>query len=170
LREKADLSHSLVRIKVSGPAVPMSRSVIWGLARQVGLDPTRWRLRGAELQTFGGQTFNTLLAALFSRLAPKRRFVPSPESIVGPVLALNLSLNDIRDLADATQRAGDLPLSVAGKFTNPSYFASELSEEMAAQEKRASIPWRPFRRWLDKIEAIDVDGAMPAQPISPRDP
>jgi hypothetical protein len=145
----------------------MSRSVLWGLARQGGLDPTRWRLTGAELQTFGGETFNTLLAALFTRSAPKGRFAPTPERILGPVLALDLSLDDIRGLADATQATGDLPLSVAGKFTNPSLFAGELSTEMAAQEKRASIPWTSFRRWLEKIEAIDLDGAAPAVSSSP---
>ncbi len=75
--------------------------------------------------------------------------------------------NDIRNLADTTQTAGDLPLSVAGKFTNPSLFVSELSAAMAAQEKRASIPWASFRRWLEKIEAIDLDGATPVQPDSP---
>ena len=161
LREKAGRGHPLARIKGTGPAAPMSRSVLWGLSRQGGLDPTRWRLTGAELQTFGGEAFNTLLAALFTRLAPKRRFAPTPERVVGPVLALDLSLDDIRGLADATQAAGDLPLSAAGKFTNPSLFAGELSAEMAAQEKRASIPWASFRRWLEKIEAIDVDGATP---------
>jgi hypothetical protein len=170
LREKAGRGHPLARIKGTGPAAPMSRSVLWGLARQGGLDPTRWRLTGAELQTFGGETFNALLAALFTRLAPKRRFVPMPERIVGPVLALDLSLNDIRNLADTTQTAGDLPLSVAGKFTNPSLFVSELSAAMAAQEKRASIPWASFRRWLDKIEAIDLDGATPVRSASPFEP
>ena len=113
------------------------------------------------MQTFGGETFNTLLAALFTRLTPKRRFAPTPERIVGPVLALDLSLNDIRGLADAAQAAGDLPLSVAAKFTRPSLFAGELSANMAAKEKRASIPWASFHRWLEKIEAIDVDGATP---------
>jgi hypothetical protein len=91
----------------------------------------------------------------------KRRFAPTPERVVGPVLALDLSLDDIRGLADTTQAAGDLPLNAAGKFINPSLFAGELSGEMAAQEKRASVPWAPFRRWLEKIEAIDVDGATP---------
>jgi ATP-dependent Lhr-like helicase len=170
LREKAGRAHPLARIKGTGPAVPMSRSVLSGLARQSGLDPTRWRLTGRELQTFGGETFNTLLAALFTRLAPKRHFAPTPEQVVGPILVLDLSLDDIRGLADAAKDAGDLPLSVAGKFTNPSLFIGELSAKMAAQEKRASIPWASFRRWLDKIEAIDVDGATPAQPASPLAP
>ena len=170
LREMAGRGHPLARIKGTGPAAPMSRSVLWGLARQGGLDPTRWRLTGAELQTFGGVTFNTLLAALFTRFSPRRRFAPAPERIVGPVLALDLSLSDIRGLAEAAQAAGDLPLSVAGKFTNPSLFAGELSAEMAAQEKRASIPWDSFRRWLEKIEAIDLDGATPVQFASPLEP
>lgn len=166
LREKTGRAHPLARIKGTGPAAPMSRSILWGLARQGGFDPTRWRLTGAELQTFGGETFNTLLAALFTRLAPKRRFTPTPERVVGPVLVFDLSIDDIRRLADAAQASGDLPLSVAGKFTNSSLFFGELSAEMGAHEKRASIPWASFRRWLEKIEAIDADGVTPVQSLT----
>ena len=89
------------------------------------------------MQTFGGEAFNTLLAALFTRLAPKRRFAPTPERVVGPVLALDLSLDDIRGLADATQAAGDLPLSAAGKFANPSFSPANYRRKW---QLRRSVP------------------------------
>jgi hypothetical protein len=82
-----------------------------------------------KLQTFGGEAFNTLPAGLFTRLAPKRRFARSPERVVGPVPALDLSLDYIRGLADATQTAGDLPLSVAGKFAGDVPVIVENGEE-----------------------------------------
>jgi hypothetical protein len=57
---------------------------------------------------------------------------------------------------------GDLPVSVAGKFTNPSRYLTELSNGLAAKEKRQSIPWATFNRWLDCIEAINIVGSMPS--------
>jgi hypothetical protein len=141
----------------------MSRSVIWGLARQRGFDPRRWQLDGTELVTWGGETFNTLLAALFARQAPERRFVATPDSVAGPILLLDTSLEAIRELVRSTERAGDLPISIAGKFANPSRYLNELSNQLNAIEKRRSLPWAPFQRWLDRIEGIEVVGSMPIE-------
>ncbi|MBU8536223.1 DEAD/DEAH box helicase [Falsiroseomonas tokyonensis] len=154
-------SQSLARIKGTGPALPVSRSVIWGLARQRGFDPVRWHLSGAELVTWGGETYNTLLGALFARQLPDRRFAVTPDSVAGPVHLLDVSLDFIRELARSAEEAGDLPLSTATKFTSPSRYLNELSPRLAALEKRSSIPWKPFWRWLDRIEAIDQIGSMP---------
>jgi hypothetical protein len=154
-------SQSLARIKGTGLALPISRSVIWGLARQRGFDPLRWHLAGAELVTWGGETYNALLGALFSRQLPDRRFAITPDSVGGPVHLLDVSLDLLRDMARSAEKAGDLPLSAATKFTNPSRYLNELSPQLAALEKRSSVPWKPFCRWLDRIEAIDQIGSMP---------
>ena len=159
---EAPPSQSIARIKGTGSALPMSRSVVWGLARQQGFDPARWQLEGTGLVTWGGETFNALLAALFTRQAPERRFIATPERVLGPVVTLDVSLNAIREVALMAERAGDLPLSVAGKFTTPSRFLNELSPGLVAKEKRQSLPWAPFHRWLDRIGGIDVVGSMPA--------
>jgi hypothetical protein len=74
----------------------MSRSIIWGLARQKGFDPTRWRLEGAGLVTWGGEKFNTLLAALFMRQSTGRRFAALPEEVNGPIFAVDVSVDAIR--------------------------------------------------------------------------
>jgi ATP-dependent helicase Lhr and Lhr-like helicase len=127
-----------------------------------GFDPTRWRLEGARLVTWGGETFNTLLAALFARQFSGRRFAASPEEVSGPIFAVDVSVHTVRELALRTERDGDLPLSVAAKFTSPSRFFGELSNDLAADEKRRSPPWAPFHRWLDRVTGIDVVGSMPA--------
>lgn len=163
LGDAATRSQPLARMRGTGSALPMSRSVIWGLARQRGFDPCRWQLDGTELVTWGGETFNTLLAALFARQAPERRFVATPDSVAGPILLLDISLEAIRELVRSTEQAGDLPISIAGKFANPSRYLNELSNELNAIEKRRSIPWAPFQRWLDRIEGIDVIGSMPVE-------
>jgi ATP-dependent Lhr-like helicase len=154
-------SQSLARIRSTGPALPISRSVIWGLARQRGFDPVRWLLSGTELVTWGGETYNTLLAALFARHLPDLRFAVTPDSVAGPVHLLDVSLELVRQLAQSAEKADDLPLSAATKFTNSSRYLNELSSQLAAWEKRRSIPWKPFCRWLDRIDAIDQDGSMP---------
>lgn len=145
----------LARIRGTGFAPSMSRSIVWGLARQRGFNPTRWRLERAGIVTWGGETFNTLLAALLTRQSPARHFVPMPEGITGPVSMLDVSLDAVRELARATERADDLPLNIARKFTSPSRFLHELSNELAAEEVRRALPWVAFNRWLDRIEGIE---------------
>jgi ATP-dependent helicase Lhr and Lhr-like helicase len=139
----------------------VSRSVVWGLARQLGHDPTRWQLEGARLVTWGGAAFNTLLAALLMREAPGRRFLPSDVDVSGPLPAVAISVEGVREWASQAERANDLPLNVAERFTSPSRFMGELSNQLAAEEKRRSIPWRPFYRWLDRVSGIDPTGSMP---------
>ena len=83
--------QQLARIRGTSGAAPMSRSIVWGLARQQGFDPTRWRLEADEVVTWGGERFNILLAALFARRSPGHRFVPTSEGVTGPVSSLDVS-------------------------------------------------------------------------------
>lgn len=158
---EATLSEPLARIKATAPALPMSRSVIWGLARQQGFDPTRWRLDRTKLVTWGGETFNRLAAALFTRAAPGSRFLATPETVTGPMNAIDISVDATRKLAREAERAGDLPVKVAAQFAGTSRFVGELSPSLAAEEKRRAIPWGPFYRWLDLVTGVDISGAMP---------
>jgi ATP-dependent helicase Lhr and Lhr-like helicase len=151
----------LARIRAKSSRLTVSRSVVWGLARQLGHEPTRWQLDGARLVTWGGESFNTLLAALLRRGAPGRCFLPSYAGVSGPLHAIGVSVESVRELASQAERSNDLPLSVAGKFTNPSRFMGELSNRLAAEEKRRSIPWRSFHRWLDRVGGVDMVGTIP---------
>ena len=163
LGEVAKGSHPLAKIKATGPALSTSRSIIWALARQNGYDPTRWQLSGGTLLTWGGQTLNTLLAAVFSRSATDRRFAPTPTSVSGDIFAIDLSLDEIRDLARRIETTNDLPLAIASKFVGPSRFLGELSDAVAADEKRRSVPWALLHRWLDRVEGIDLGGSLPME-------
>lgn len=161
LGEQEGRSQALARIRATGPALPISRSIIWSLARQRGFDPTRWRLGRTELVTWGGNDFNRLLVALLARQAPECRLTVSEEAVLGPLVGVDVSLNAFRELARAAEAAGDLPLSIAEKFTNPSRYLNELSNELTAREKRRSVPWAPFYRWLNRVQGIDVIGSIP---------
>ncbi|OYU38160.1 MAG: hypothetical protein CFE33_16390 [Pseudorhodobacter sp. PARRP1] len=164
LGDEAQRSQPLAKIKATGPALPMSRSIIWALARQKGFEPTIWQLDGSELVTWGGLTLNTLLAALLTRAAPGYRFSASPEAVFGQINAFDISVDAIRELASRTEAANDLPLSTAAKFMSPSRFVGELSETMSGEEKRRSVPWRLFHQWLARVEGIDPIGSMPIGP------
>ncbi len=166
LGEEATRSQHLARIKGTGSGLQTSRSIIWGLARQKGFDPTRWRLEDAGLVTWGGERFNILLAALLMRQAPGSRFVASSEGLSGPVTTLEVSIDAIRDLARQAERAGDLPLSVAAKFTGSSRFLGELSSALSAEERRRSLPWAPFYRWIDRVTGIDIVGSIPTERLN----
>ena len=162
LGEQGGRSQALARIRGTGAALPIGRSIIWSLARQHGFDPTRWRLDDTELVTWGGETLNRLLVALLARQAPKCSLVVTPAAVLGPFVGLDASLGTIRELARAAEAAGDLPLSIAGKFANSSRYLNELSNELAAREKRLSVPWAAFHRWLDRVQGIDA-----IEPIAP---
>jgi hypothetical protein len=163
LGEVASGSHPLARIKATGTALPMSRSIVWALARMNGYDPGRWQLSGSSLLTWGGQTLNTLLASVFSRSAPDRRFVPTPTAVSGDMFAINLSLEAIKELAKSIEATNDLPLKVASRFVRQSRFIGELSDAISAEEKRRSVPWALLHRWLDRIDGIDLGGSMPME-------
>ncbi|MBM4125540.1 MAG: DEAD/DEAH box helicase [Nitrospira sp.] len=156
LADKMPRSNALARIRATSGAMAMSRSIVWGLARQIDQDPSRWKLEGATLITWGGVPFNTLLAALLMRQLPGRQLHVSVESVSGPLSLVGISIEGIQQLADQAEQANDLPLSVAEKFANPTRFIGELSRQLSAVEKRRSIPWPSFRRWLTRVGGIDV--------------
>ena len=159
LSDGVSRSQPLARIKATGAGIPVSRSIVWALARQVGDDPTRWRLNGAKLVTWGGEPFNTLIAALLTREIPGKRFTSSIVSVSGPLSGVEISVGAMRQWATRAEEANDLPLSLAGKFTNPSRFIGKLSSRLTAEEKRRSIPWNAFHRWLKRVSEIDEGGS-----------
>ena len=76
----------------------------------------------------------------------------------GPVFSGEISIQAIRDWAFQAQRDDSLPLEIAGKFTNSSRFLNQLSNGLAAEEKRNSVPWGSFNRWLELIHRIEKVG------------
>ena len=46
LGDTVSRSRPLARILAASPRIPVSRSVVWGIARQLGHDPTIWQLMG----------------------------------------------------------------------------------------------------------------------------
>jgi hypothetical protein len=114
--------------------------------------------------TWGGSTFNTLLAAILTREAPGGQFQSSDIDVTGRLPAATISLQEVREWARRAEQANDLPISVAEKFTSGSRFIGELSPRLGGEEKRRSIPWRPFHRWLDRVSGIDMAGSVPSSP------
>lgn len=157
LGDEAKQPSRLAGIRATGPAVPISRSVIRGLARQRGHDPNRWRLGNGGLVTWGGQVLNSVLAAVLSQSFPEVKFTASPEGIAGGGLVLlDISLGGICESARQTQEQDSMPLSSAGVFAGGSRYSRLLSDEMQAVEKRQSVPWSLFFRWLEEVEGIDM--------------
>ena len=149
-------SQPLARIRAAGPAIPLSRSVVWGLARQLGHDPMVWRLIGQELTTWGGAHLNFLIAAYLAQCASGASFTPSAIGVSGPVsLVGEISVEAIRDWASQAQQDDSLPLEVAGRFTNPSRFLNQLSNSLGAEERRNSVPWSALLYWLSRVQRIE---------------
>ena len=158
LGDTVSQSRPLARILAAGPGIPISRSVVWGLARQLGHDPTIWQLMGQEFRTWGGAQFNRLIATYFAQSASGASFTPSAIGVSGPLSLNEISVEAIREWACQAQRDDSLPLNIAGKFTNSSRFLNLLSNGLAAEEKRNSVPWSSFNRWLELIRRIERVG------------
>lgn len=158
LADSLSRSRPLARIVATGPRITVSRSVVWGLARQLGHDPTVWQLTGAELRTWGGVQFNRLVVAFLAQAASGASFTSSEIGVSGPVGRVEISVETIRDWAAQAERDKELPLGIAEKFTNSVRFLKELSNPLAAEEKRRSVPWSPFHRWLSSVRRIERVG------------
>jgi ATP-dependent Lhr-like helicase len=146
---------TLGRIRGSGAGVPLSRTIVWSMGRQRGHDPARWQISEGSVTTWGGGQFNNLLAALFARQAMGAQFRATPETVEGPIHRLEFSLDAVREWANLAQLRNDLPAEVVERFANASRYLGQLSPRLALVEKRASVPWPPFLRWLGRIEGID---------------
>jgi hypothetical protein len=118
------------------------------LARQLDQDPDVWQLDGVSLVTWGGLPFNTLLAAILNREAPDYEFLPSDLEVRGPFDKIPFGISWLRDAAVKARAANDLPQRICGKFTGSSKYLTALSAVLASEERRRSIPWEPFVRWL----------------------
>jgi ATP-dependent helicase Lhr and Lhr-like helicase len=162
LGQEVSHSHPLARIAATSSRAKTSRSVVWGIARQLGHDPTRWLWDGTHLLTWGGEVFNVLLAAILSREMPRAQFRPSQTGVSGPLTPITLSVELVRAAALRAQEANDLPVAITGKFTSPSRFIGELSNALAAEERRRSVPWGPFQRWLSMVSEVDTFTATAA--------
>ena len=156
LAGSAARARPLARISAAGPGIAVSRNIIWGMARQLGIDPTIWQLTSGELRTWGGELLNRLVAAFLERSAPGSPFTPSAMGVRGSVSSVELSIAAIRRWAIATERQNDLPLKIAEKFTNSNQFLNELSDELSAEEKRRSVPWSNFHHWLSRVGSIEL--------------
>jgi ATP-dependent Lhr-like helicase len=148
LGEAAPHFERLAKIKGGGRGQGLGRAVVRGLARQLDQDPDVWRLDGVSLVTWGGLPFNTLLAAILNREAPDYEFLPSDLEVRGPFDKIPFGISWLRDATVKARAANDLPQRICGKFTGSSKYLTALSAGLASEERRRSIPWEPFARWL----------------------
>ena len=155
LSDSVNRSRRIARIRAVGRGQPLSRSVVWALARQLCQDPTTWKIFRLELKTWGGEPFNRLVAQFLTRYGSKGPYRPSTIGVHGPMPNEGITIEALHDWAMRTERDADLPLSVAKRFADPSRFYDELSSELAAEERRRSVPWSSFRRWLAQIRVIE---------------
>jgi hypothetical protein len=162
LGQEVSYSHPLARIAATSSRAKTSRSAVWGIARQLGHDPSQWLWDGTLLLTWGGEVFNVLLAAIFSREMPRAQFRPSQTGVSGPLTPITLSVEVVRAAALRAQEANDLPVSIAGKFTSPSRLIGELSNALAAEERRRSVPWVHSNAGLPWCPGVDMVTATAA--------
>lgn len=123
----------------------LGRAIVWAMAELEGIDPRRWTYRDGRLLTWGGLTFNRLLAAMLRQggLASK------PQGDEYGVTGVDRipSTHQLLELLEKTDRSG-IPRETARRFAQTSRFMASLSPSGRAQEELNSIPFESFKRWL----------------------
>ena len=155
LGEDVSSADRLARILPTSPRLPMSRSLIRGLARQAGKDPTLWLWSPQRLQTWGGEMFNLLVKAFLEQNEFGSSFEEDDGGVSGLLVSRVPSIDQVRQWAFRVEQEGSLPLDLASRFVNRSRYLSRLSDEMRENESRLAVPWRGFHRWLDSIKGIE---------------
>lgn len=145
----------LAKIPATGGRRGLSRSVIWAIAQQSGIDPRWWQHDGNCLLTWGGLTFNRLLAALLEQANFAKNTKASDHAITGITNGNGLTLLLVMELANREHEEHTLPRKFISKFREPTRFFHDLSPELQRREEQNSVPILPFLRWIKQCEGIN---------------
>ena len=147
---RGGVGRQLVNLpSIRGRRRGMSRPVVWALAELSGQDPRRWTNAAGTVTTWGGTDFNTVLAALLSKVLGTK-LEASPVAIRG--VPEGLELNPPRALTLLQEHVDTpIPLKVAARFREPSAFFTHLSPSMQRAEIRGAVPLPGTRAWLEEL-------------------
>ena len=131
-----------------------SRNLMWAVARRRGYDPKKWIRKDRKLLTWGGTTFNLLIASVLEENSIARN-VASDEYAIH--LDIALTPEKVEALLRESQARNALPLSIARKFHEPTRYFRRLSSDVQAAELRASVPYQSAMRWLRECRSADTE-------------
>jgi len=132
----------------------LSRVVVWAMARRSGIDPAWWHWEGNRLITWGGTTYNRLLASLIEHTHLAEKCVVSDLSVDGINRRDAVDLPRILQCAEAAHSGRTVPRSVAKRFLEGTRYMSALSPALQAREERNAIPFPGFLRWINACKGI----------------
>lgn len=105
--------------------------------------------------TWGGLTFNRLLAALLEQANFGKNTKANDHAITGITDGHELTLSLVMELANREHEEQALPRKVISKFREPTRFFYDLSPELQRREEQNSVPILPFLRWIKQCEGIN---------------
>lgn len=132
----------------------LSRQVVWAMAALRGEDPTVWRLRGDTLVTWGGERFNSLLAAVLRASGHPKGLKSSAVALQG-VTTVDVSPPVLADLAARVQERRLIPVKTANRFVEQTRFFGDMSPSLASEEAQRALPFPGLLRWLKQCR-LDI--------------
>ena len=148
----------IAKVRTTRGQFRVSKGIIHAKARLRGLNPLRWKMDSNRITTFGGETLNLVLAQALSIMWNNVDLSSSEEIIEGDIQTSQVSIENIRAKSLQIKKQTLFSSEFARKFTSPSRYRNNLSEEMLHTEQQNSVPWSLFFTWLNEIEGIDSFG------------
>ena len=146
--------HPLAKLPTTHYSGGLSRVVVWAIACRNGLDPTWWHWEGSSIVTWGGTTYNRLLAALFEYAQVGARCTSNDLSIDGIDQSNAINFVQVREWAETAQAQKLLPRTTAKHFLESTRFLSALSPGLQAEEAQNAIPFAGFLKWIGQCKGI----------------
>jgi len=132
---------------VRGNRTSITRQIVWSIARASGEDPRTWRRQGDRLTTWGGMTYNTLIAAVLKVGGFDDKLRVDEFGISGFKTAEINKPSQVMQVA-AKKNNAQLPAKWASKFREPTRFLSAMSSSLQNDEAQRAVPFQSFKAWL----------------------
>ncbi len=158
LGESVQQIDRIAKVRTTRGTFRVSKGIIHAKARLRGKNPMRWKVDSNRICSYGGETLNLVLAEVLSTMWNGVALSASEETIEGDIQVNQVSIKNIRSKSLQIKEQNLLSPEFARKFTNPSRYRNNLSEEMLQVEQQNSVPWSLFFSWLNEIEGIDLLG------------
>ncbi len=154
-------SGKLAKLPTSRNRNGVSRTIIWGMARQRGFDPESWLFYNDILITWGGILYNKLLLTILEYNNIVKKCTADALSVKGIDKPENIILSKIHELALVSLTNRNLPRKMTRGFLVKTAFFSSLSPKIQSIEEQNSVPFPGFLKWIDECKGIKLVSESP---------
>jgi ATP-dependent Lhr-like helicase len=142
----------LARLPASRGKKGLSRRLSWAVGELAGADPSRWSQVGGRVTTWGGSSFNRLLATVLKHRGVRGKAEVDDYGISGLELTSQVSPEEVAATATDLAERERLSADDARHFNQSSRYFNRLSPRLQRVEALRAVPWAGFLRWLGECK------------------